>query len=105
MKASSLNPIDKRMTEGYGDQVLSTLKHMEKHNWNPILIYKNLSIPSSRSSRLPLIVGRDFSAEVVLVGSKVSQYKPGDEVSFILKNFLAKMQFTHFFTRIKKFFY
>lgn len=75
------------MIEGYGDEAISTIVHMEQNNWNPILAYKNLPPLSYKSQRLPLIVGRDFSAEVVLVGSKVEQYKPGDEVVFKLVNY------------------
>jgi NADPH:quinone reductase-like Zn-dependent oxidoreductase len=67
VKATSMNPIDCRMTEGYGDQILSTWSHFE-------------SFTFQRPSRLPLIAGRDCCGEVIAVGGNVTGVNVGDEV-------------------------
>ena len=96
-----MNPIDVRMTEGYGDELLGAWHQLESNNWNPLpLLQKCLpsqlrsQIPnnmrewtgqSGRSnSRLPLIGGRDCSGEVVEVGAQVGRYKRGDEVIAVI---------------------
>uniref|UniRef100_A0A915DN07 Enoyl reductase (ER) domain-containing protein n=1 Tax=Ditylenchus dipsaci TaxID=166011 RepID=A0A915DN07_9BILA len=75
VEASSLNPIDVRLTEGYGDEVLSKWSQLESSNYNPLSLCS-----AEKFGRLPLITGRDFSARVVAVGSNVKTYIPGDEV-------------------------
>jgi len=67
VKAASLNPIDTRMQSGYGDEILSTWKQIEKRSLQ-------------RPARLPLITGRDCCGEVVAVGSGVRNVSVGDEV-------------------------
>uniref|UniRef100_A0AC35TS94 PKS_ER domain-containing protein n=1 Tax=Rhabditophanes sp. KR3021 TaxID=114890 RepID=A0AC35TS94_9BILA len=67
VKAASVNPIDVRMTEGYGNELLSKWRQFHESSWQPI-------------SRLPLIGGRDVSGEIVEIGSKVSEFKKGDQV-------------------------
>lgn len=56
--ASSINPIDYRMRNGYGRVMLSKMRGFE----------------------LPLILGRDVSGEVVKVGSRVTGLNVGDAV-------------------------
>lgn len=63
VKAASLNPIDFRVKEGYGQELLKKRREM-----------------MGFSNSFPIVVGRDCSGEVVEVGSHVSQFKPGDEV-------------------------
>uniref|UniRef100_A0AAF5DER9 PKS_ER domain-containing protein n=1 Tax=Strongyloides stercoralis TaxID=6248 RepID=A0AAF5DER9_STRER len=67
VKAATVNPIDVRMTEGYGDELLSKWKQVDERS-------------CTSTSRLPLVAGRDLSGEVVEVGSQVTEFKVGDEV-------------------------
>ena len=60
--AASVNPIDCQMRMGYGAGLLSTL------------------LPSTRRSLFPLVLGRDCSGEVVVVGDAVTKFLPGDSV-------------------------
>lgn len=69
------------MTQGYGDELLSQWHRFELNNWN----FKN-SLNFNKYNRLPLITGRDFSGEIVNVGSSVTNFSVGDEVSGIFVN-------------------
>ncbi|KAI1708248.1 alcohol dehydrogenase groES-like domain-containing protein [Ditylenchus destructor] len=75
VKASSINPLDPQMTNGYGNELLSNWAQLENNSWNPLTFFT-----SQKSDRLPIITGRDFSGEIVQVGSKVRDYLPGDEI-------------------------
>ena len=66
-----MNPIDTRMTEGYGDQILSTWSSLE-------------SFSLQAQSRLPLIAGRDCCGEVIAVGASVTGVGVGDEVIAVI---------------------
>ncbi|KFD55003.1 GroES-like protein [Trichuris suis] len=66
VKAFSVNPIDLRMKDGYGDVIFSTY-----------LKFKNCA---PEAKRYPLTLGRDFSGIVTQVGGNVVDLKPGDEV-------------------------
>uniref|UniRef100_A0A7E4W1S4 Enoyl reductase (ER) domain-containing protein n=1 Tax=Panagrellus redivivus TaxID=6233 RepID=A0A7E4W1S4_PANRE len=67
VKASSLNPIDTRMSEGYGHELMSAVTQLEKFSL-------------SRIPRLPLITGRDAVGEVVATGQAVSNVIIGEDV-------------------------
>lgn len=66
VKAASLNPLDTMMSKGYGEEVLSKLR--------------SLSGLGDSIDSFPLVLGRDFSGEVVDVGMSVTEYAPGDEI-------------------------
>ena len=64
--AASLNPLDVMMSNGYGKELLGKAKQL---------------LDTRESSvHFPLILGRDFSGEIVDVGMDVSDYDVGDEV-------------------------
>ncbi|CEF67675.1 Reticulon-4-interacting protein 1, mitochondrial [Strongyloides ratti] len=67
VKAASVNPIDVRMTEGYGNELLSKWRQLHEMSFTPF-------------NRLPLIAGRDLSGEIVEVGNNVTEFKVGDEI-------------------------
>lgn len=79
LQASSLNPIDTWMTEGYGNEILSHWRNFELNQWNLIN-----SCNSFKYNRLPLITGRDCSGEIVEVGLGASGFSVGDEVKQVL---------------------
>lgn len=60
--AASVNPIDFRMRSGYGKTLLNLWRKLEKVD------------------EFPLILGRDFSGEVVKTGRLARRYKEGDQV-------------------------
>lgn len=64
--AASVNPLDVAMTDGYGKNVIDVLRGAQHFPYS--------------STRFPLILGRDFSGEIVSVGQGVRQFKVGDEV-------------------------
>ena len=66
VKATSLNPLDIMMSRGYGEQMLSKVRA--------------LSSVCDNSDCFPLVLGRDFSGEVVDIGMNVTDFSPGDEV-------------------------
>ena len=66
VKAASLNPLDIMMAKGYGNEVLSKIRTITSVNEDV--------------DSFPLILGRDFSGEVVDVGMDVTEFCPGDEV-------------------------
>jgi len=76
--AASVNPIDVQMASGYGR--------------NLIKIYKQFVNQEIGSSEFPLTLGRDFSGEIVDVGSQVKNLQVGDEVWGAID---AKRQGTH----------
>ena len=61
--AASVNPIDYRMRSGYGETLLNLWRKFEN------------------VSEFPLILGRDFSGEVVKTGRLARRFRPGDQVS------------------------
>jgi len=76
--ASSVNPIDVQMAAGYGRNLIN--------------LYRNIVNQDIGSSEFPLTLGRDFSGEIVDVGSQVKHLKIGDEVWGAID---AKRQGTH----------
>ncbi|KAK6187501.1 hypothetical protein SNE40_005510 [Patella caerulea] len=67
--AASVNPIDIRMRDGYGQKILNVMR--------------NQGLINTRSE-FPLTMGRDFSGIVVESGRNVKKFKPGDEVYGVL---------------------
>lgn len=66
--ASSVNPIDLKMCNGYGRKVLDWMYWMGDFG------------PKVSCDRHPLLLGRDFSGEVVAVGNSSNNIKVGDLV-------------------------
>jgi len=66
VNAASLNPLDIMMSGGYGEEMLSKLR----------------TLPSvcDNSECFPLVLGRDFSGEVIDIGMNVTEFSLGDEV-------------------------
>uniref|UniRef100_A0A131XDR2 Putative zinc-binding oxidoreductase n=1 Tax=Hyalomma excavatum TaxID=257692 RepID=A0A131XDR2_9ACAR len=64
--AASVNPLDVAMLDGYGRNVIDVLRTLQY-------------FPNNRE-RFPMILGRDFSGEVVGVGHGVKEFRFGDEV-------------------------
>lgn len=60
--ATSVNPLDQLMTEGYGERVMNTLRWINK-------------IP-----KFPIILGREFSGIVKAKGRSVKRFNVGDKV-------------------------
>lgn len=60
--AASVNPIDFRMRSGYGQTLLNLWRKLEKVD------------------EFPLILGRDFSGEVVKTARLARRFKEGDQV-------------------------
>ena len=58
IKASSVNPIEYKMREGYGSKLFT----------------------KKRGFEFPVILGNDVCGVIEAVGSKVTEFKPGDEV-------------------------
>lgn len=67
--AASVNPIDFRMRSGYGQTLLNLWRKLENVD------------------EFPLILGRDFSGEVVKTGRLARRFKQGEQVPncFVLK--------------------
>lgn len=61
--SASVNPIDFRMRSGYGETLLNVWRKLEN------------------VEEFPLILGRDFSGEVVKAGRLARRFREGDEVS------------------------
>lgn len=61
--AASVNPLDYRMRSGYGETLLNVWREVENVD------------------EFPLILGRDFSGEVVKTGRLARRYQKGDRVS------------------------
>ncbi|XP_050442958.1 reticulon-4-interacting protein 1 homolog, mitochondrial-like isoform X2 [Adelges cooleyi] len=75
VKASSVNPLDVLMTEGYGQVVLGTIRQAQQ---------KSLHKPVE----FPLTLGRDFAGEVVAKGANVTKdLKIGDLVMGVVPPF------------------
>ena len=65
VKATSLNPLDIMMANGYGREMLSRIRNISDVR---------------EDNDFQIILGRDFSGEVVDVGMSVTEFSPGDEV-------------------------
>lgn len=65
--ASSVNPIDVMMKEGYGEKLINLIR------WQ-------LGVKHFAGSEFPLTLGRDFSGVITAVGRGVTGFKVGDEV-------------------------
>ena len=68
VKATSVNPLDVMMSRGYGRNVLGNIRGVLG------------AVLGSEQSTFPLVLGRDFSGEVVAVGKGVNRVKVGDNV-------------------------
>uniref|UniRef100_A0A914X0C4 Alcohol dehydrogenase-like N-terminal domain-containing protein n=1 Tax=Plectus sambesii TaxID=2011161 RepID=A0A914X0C4_9BILA len=66
VKAASVNPIDVRMSEGYGNAIVGVMRQIGQRSLNPV-------------SPFPLTLGRDCSGVVREVGRGVQRFRPGDE--------------------------
>jgi len=70
VRSSSLNPLDKRMARGYGSQILNTLRTQQA-----------VLVGGQFGTEFPLVLGRDFSGEVVDAGEVAAkEFVPGTEV-------------------------
>ena len=65
VKAASINPLDIMMANGYGREMLSRIRNISDVR---------------KDNDFQIILGRDFSGEVVDVGMSVTEFSPGDEV-------------------------
>ncbi|CAB3408351.1 unnamed protein product [Caenorhabditis bovis] len=70
VKASSVNPLDVEMSQGYGRELLTR--------------WKQLAACDPAVSHFPVIPGRDCSAVVEAVGGNVHNIAPGDEVIAVI---------------------
>jgi len=68
VKAASVNPLDVMMSRGYGRRVLGSIRELQ-----------GLVLGSDQKT-FPIVLGRDFSGEVVSVGQGVTRVKVGDTV-------------------------
>lgn len=75
VQAASVNPIDYRMRSGYGQTLLNLRRKLEKVD------------------EFPLILGRDFSGEVVKTGRLARRFKQGDQVRCQLHGFPPKLSY------------
>jgi len=64
--ASSVNPIDVRMREGYGRKLINVLRRQKGF--------------MKEGTEFPIILGRDFSGTVIETGRNVRRFRVGDEV-------------------------
>jgi len=70
VKAASVNPLDVMMSRGYGREVLGNLRSVQS-----VLGGSDLG-----QNTFPLVLGRDFSGEVVSIGKGVTSVGVGDSV-------------------------
>ncbi|CAK9290157.1 unnamed protein product [Gordionus sp. m RMFG-2023] len=66
--ASSINPLDIQMKEGYGQNIIQVMRKL------------NGILTGIKQPDLPLTLGRDFSGVICDTGLNVKSYKFGDEV-------------------------
>lgn len=76
--SASVNPIDYRMRSGYGETLLNVWRKMEN------------------TDEFPLILGRDFSGEVVKKGRMARRFMKGEQVCIII----IRSSFTLSFTKV-----
>jgi len=70
LECSSLNPLDRRMAEGYGQEVLNKLR-----------VAQQGMTGQGFGSEFPLVLGRDFAGTVLDSGSSAfKEFKPGTKV-------------------------
>ncbi|XP_071965726.1 reticulon-4-interacting protein 1, mitochondrial-like [Antedon mediterranea] len=67
VKASSINPIDIRISEGYGSRVFNKIR-------------RGMNYPAGDGKEFPITLGRDCAGIVEAVGDKVKIFKPGQEI-------------------------
>jgi NADPH:quinone reductase-like Zn-dependent oxidoreductase len=87
VQASSINPIDLRICEGYGREMLPLQAKMGLNEGgipDPRRVVAALTTSLDTNERFPLVPGRDCSAEVVEVGSRVQGIEIGDQVRSVL---------------------
>jgi NADPH:quinone reductase-like Zn-dependent oxidoreductase len=75
VKAASVNPIDVAMSKGYGSEVISSVRKLERGK---------LPQPFKPTIDFPITLGRDFAGTVVEKGSGVTDVHVGDEVYGVL---------------------
>jgi len=79
--ATSLNPIDIRIAEGYGKNLFNVRRNFV---YKMLTSFKDgkdeLYSDAVNKHEFPLVLGRDFSGTVVDVGVQVGDLQPGDEV-------------------------
>lgn len=63
--SASVNPIDYRMRSGYGESLLNLWRKLEN------------------VKEFPLVLGRDFSGEVVKTGRLARRFRKGDQVCWV----------------------
>ena len=68
VRSASVNPIDFRMRSGYGETLLNVWRKMEN------------------TDEFPLILGRDFSGEVVKTGRMARRFTEGEQVCNLLSD-------------------
>lgn len=90
-----MNPIDVRMSEGYGRELLAARRCAEKAGfgsgeWPPrpphpiqllAAISKATAPPQQSAGNFPLVLGRDCCGEVVETGREVRDFNRGDQAS------------------------
>merc|ERR1712002_62863 len=77
--AASLNPIDIKIAQGYGANLLNLQRNFVYKILGSLPKMDNFGETISRPE-FPLVLGRDFSGTVIDVGVGVGDIQPGDEV-------------------------
>lgn len=70
VKAASINPIDLKIAEGYGDRIFAVMRNIARLTGSDKVTY----------DKFPMTLGRDFSGVVVAKGSSANNITIGDEV-------------------------
>lgn len=71
--ATSVNPIDYYMVDGYGSKLFQILRERAKGRWA-------ISVLFNRGKEFPITLGRDIAGVVERVGDNVTEFKVGDKV-------------------------
>ncbi|KAE9532116.1 hypothetical protein AGLY_010318 [Aphis glycines] len=74
VKASSVNPLDVLMAEGFGQVLLGTIRQAQKMSLH-------------KPVEFPLTLGRDFCGEIIAKGVKVKSFNVGDVVMGVVPPF------------------
>lgn len=87
VKASSIDPIDIKITFGYGKVIRSQYHHYHQVYFKPfynffitILLFTTIIQTHGKNLLFPFVLGRECSGRVVEIGSKVQDLDVGDEV-------------------------